>query len=380
MPGTPSTDSVLILGLAKTGSTGLYTSVKAALARAGHDHYCLFEPTRADQLHSIHRYAPRLPLLTKAMIAREPQLALRYDLFPRKVTMLRDPRDMIVSFLLFRPFIRADVSWDRVEPFVEAVRAKERDPASMSVRALHRLADDLGLASYRLSRVVEFMEWQEVLIDRHRIFAVRYADYIAGRLDPLSSYLGVQVERSTPASPWLDHIMRSGTTGDWRHWFTPEDIDTYRPYVTRYMERFGYADDWALATEPVIAPETSSRYIQGKYHRRQQRRRLGLMADADPTTQRAQLEHLAADGHSQAMYRLARAAANGSGSGDPVRASQLAYRAAVQGHKPAMRLLADLYRRGDGVEADERSAAFWAAEGEGRQPQPTGLRRLLSRR
>ncbi|HEX6257013.1 MAG TPA: hypothetical protein VFZ70_14495, partial [Euzebyales bacterium] len=110
MPGSPS-DNVLILGLAKTGSTGLYTSVKAALAAAGHDHYCLFEPTRADQLHSIHRYAPQLPLLAKVMIAREPQLELRYDLFPRKVTMLRDPRDVIVSFLLFRPFIRADVAW-----------------------------------------------------------------------------------------------------------------------------------------------------------------------------------------------------------------------------------------------------------------------------
>jgi hypothetical protein len=383
MPGTPSTDNVLILGLAKTGSTGLYTSVKEALARAGHDHYCLFEPTRADQLHSIHRYAPQLPVLTKVMIAREPQLELRYDLFSRRITMLRDPRDMIVSFLLFRPFIRADVAWERVEPFAEAVRAKERDPASTSVRALHELADDLGLASYRLDRVVEFMAWQEALIDRHDVFTVRYADYVAGRLDPLSSYLGVRVERSTPSSPWLDHIMRSGTTGDWRHWFTPEDVAAYRPYLTRYMQRFGYDDDWTLATEPVIAPETSSGYIEGKYRRRreqQQRRRRGLPHDADPTTQRAHVEHLAADGHSQAMYRIAKAAVAAGGPGDVDRAFRFAYRAAVQGHKPAMRLLADLYRRGAGVEADEGAAAFWAAEGAGHQPPPTRRRRLLSRR
>ncbi|HEX6255945.1 MAG TPA: hypothetical protein VFZ70_09060, partial [Euzebyales bacterium] len=316
----------------------------------------------------------------KVMIAREPQLELRYDLFPRKVTMLRDPRDVIVSFLLFRPFIRADVAWERVEPFVEAVRAKERDPASTSVRALHELADDLGLASYRLERVVEFMAWQEALVDRHDIFTVRYADYVAGRLDPLSAYLGVDVERSAPSSPWLDHIMRSGATGDWRHWFTPEDIDVYRPLVARYMERFGYDDDWSLAAEPVIASETASGYVEGKYHRRQQqRRRRGLMSDADTTAQREHVEHLAADGHSQSMYRLAEASA--SSAGDPARAFRMAHRAAVQGHKPAMRLLAELYRRGAGVEVDERAAAFWAAEGDGRQPQPTGgLRRLLSRR
>ena len=200
---------------------------------------------------------------------------------------------------------------------------------------------------------------------------------------PEKSALIVRPEVGQSAPTWgysLDHIMRSGATGDWRHWFTPEDIDVYGPLVARYMERFGY-DDWSLAAEPVIASETASGYIEGKYHRRrqQQRRRRGLMSDADTTAQREHVEHLAADGHSQSMYRLAEASA--SSAGDPARAFRMAHRAAVQGHKPAMRLLAELYRRGAGVEVDERAAAFWAAEGDGRQPQPTGgLRRLLSRR
>ena len=378
---SPSPDNILILGLAKTGSTGLYNNLKAALVAAGHDYYCLFEPTRPDQLHSIHRYAPALPLLTKVMIAREPDLQLQYDRFPRRVTLLRDPRDMIVSFLLFRPFIRADVPWEQVEPFVEAIRAKERNPASTSVQALHRLADDLGLASYRLERVVEFMEWQEALIDRHDVFAVRYEDFIAGHLDGLSAYLGVTVDTGATASPWLAHILRSGESGDWRHWFTEEDVMAYRPYVTRYMKRFEYPDDWVLADDPVISPETSSGYIEGKYRsrrRQQEQRRNGLTLDADAPAQRDHMEHLAEDGHSQAMYRLAKAAVGGAG--DPRRAFRLAHRAAVQGHRPAMRLLAELYRRGHGVDADEDRAEFWAAEGVGRQHRRGGLRRLLGRR
>jgi len=376
-----SPDNILILGLAKTGSTGLYNNVKAALADAGHDYYCLFEPTRPDQLHSIDRYAPELPLLTKVMIAREPDLQLRYDRFPRRVTLLRDPRDMIVSFLLFRPFIRADVPWQQVEPFVEAIRAKERDPASASVQALHHLADDLGLASYRLDRVVEFMEWQEALIDRHDVFTIRYEDFIAGRLDGLCAYLGLAVDTGAAASPWLAHILRSGESGDWRHWFTEEDVTAYRPYVARYMKRFEYPDEWALADDPVISTETASAYIEGKYRnrrRQQEQRRDGLTLDADAPAQREHMEHLAEDGHSQAMYRLAKAAV--AGTGDPAPAFRLAHRAAVQGHRPAMRLLAQLYRRGHGVDADEVQAEFWAAEGAGEQRPRGGLRRLLGRR
>jgi TPR repeat protein len=45
-----------------------------------------------------------------------------------------------------------------------------------------------------------------------------------------------------------------------------------------------------------------------------------------------------------------------------------------------MRLLADLYRRGHGVAADERQAEFWASEGAGQERPRGGLRRLLGRR
>lgn len=375
----PAPHNILILGLAKTGSTGLYNSVKAALSARGHDYYCLFEPTRADQLHNLHRYAPELPVLTKVMIAREPSLELRYDLFDKRVTLLRDPRDMIVSFLLFRPFIRADLPWERVAPFVEAIRDKERDPRSRSVHALHMLADELGLASYRLERVVEFMEWQEALIDRNDVFVVRYTDFIAGHLDDLGAYLQVAVDAGVDASPWHDHILRSAETGDWRDWFTDEDVTVYRPHVTRYMKRFDYDDEWELRQRPAIEQATASAYIEDKYrarHAQQELRRSGLTVDT--TAQRDRLRHLAEDGHSQAMYRLA-AAAIASGD-DPAHAFRLARRAAVQGHKPAMRLLSGLYRHGRGVAVDADLAEFWKAEGAGRQRRRGGLRRLFSRR
>lgn len=379
MPSPPA--NILLLGLAKTGSTGLYHAVKDALARSPHDYYCLFEPTRPDQLHSLHRYAPAVPVLTKVMIAREPDLQLSYERFDKRVTMVRDPRDMLVRFLLFRPFIRADVPSEQVEPFVDALRAKEKDPSSWSIQALHRVADDLGLASYRLERVVEFMRWQEALIDLRHAFTVRHERFIAGDVDDLGTYLGVDVGTATAGSSWRDHATRSGGAGLWQHWFTPEDIAAYRPYVAGYMARFGYEDRWELATEPVISADSASGYVESKHRARraqQRQRRNGLTLDPAAPGQRARIEQLASDGHSQAMYRLAKA---GGGNGaDPQRVFRLTYRAAVQGHRPAMRLLADLYVQGRGVEPDERQAAFWGAEGGGADTRRGGLRRLLRRR
>lgn len=353
--------NIVILGLAKTGSTGLYNNVKTALADSGHDYYFLFEPTRAAQLRNICRYTPQIPLLTKVMIAREADLDVPYDHFAKRVTLLRDPRDMIVSFLLFRPFIRADVPWERVEPFVEAIKEKERDPSSRSVQSLHALADQLGLAAYRLERVVEYMERQESLIDRHDIFTVRYEDFIVGQLDALNDYLGFAVENRTTTSPWLDHILRAAGTGDWRHWLTKSDIVFYRPFVARYMKRFEYEDDWELAEQPTIDPSTASQYIEGKYRKRyaqQEQRRKKLTLDLDVPEQRARVEQLAEDGDANAMYRLAKALVDS----DAHAAFRLAQRAAAQGHRPAMRQLALLYREGRGVEPDPEQAAFWTSE------------------
>ncbi len=51
--------------------------------------------------------------------------------------------------------------------------------------------------------------------------------------------------------------------GDWRHWFTEEDVDLFKPAYLPYMEVIGYdCDDWTLSNNPVIEPEYSSIYIQ----------------------------------------------------------------------------------------------------------------------
>ena len=58
-------------------------------------------------------------------------------------------------------------------------------------------------------------------------------------------------------------MIRKKSTGDWRHWFTEEDVSLLKPAYTGYMTLIGYdCDDWNLVENPVIEPEYSSVYMK----------------------------------------------------------------------------------------------------------------------
>ena len=58
-------------------------------------------------------------------------------------------------------------------------------------------------------------------------------------------------------------VVRKKATGDWRHWFTEEDVALYKPAYLPYMKFVGYdCEDWTLMTNPTIEPEYSSAYMQ----------------------------------------------------------------------------------------------------------------------
>jgi hypothetical protein len=58
-----------------------------------------------------------------------------------------------------------------------------------------------------------------------------------------------------------DHVTRSKRHGQWRHWFTPEDVASFRPLMEPYLRQYGYSTDWTLAPDPVIRPDEASEYV-----------------------------------------------------------------------------------------------------------------------
>ena len=108
------------LGLPKSGTSALHAAIKAA-----RNPLCLFEPTRANQDEYLlkceveHRLAQvMLPVLDDR--------AVPPGAFDRTVLIVRDPRDVLVSWLLYRPLLRQGKANPAfIADFLAALRQKE---------------------------------------------------------------------------------------------------------------------------------------------------------------------------------------------------------------------------------------------------------------
>jgi hypothetical protein len=341
--------NILISGLHKTGTTGLYDAVKRVVRDTDPPYVFLFEPKSPDPFLALSRYAPERPILAKILVHRLGDCRIDYGSFLRRVMTVRDPRDIAVSRLLFRPlygWTSYHIDPQRLEPFVTALKEKEADPSSHSVLDLHRLASELGFEGGKWDKVQRQMAALMRVVDQHDFHLLRYEDFVDGRLEDVSTYLDMEIvnPRSTDIG-WLSHIPRSMGYGEWRHWFLEEDDRFFGNLFGDYMERFGYRD-WSRPDEQVIDPATSSDYISGKVaaliDQRQERTRNWTIASVTEPVQVADLRSMAEDGRTTWAYRLALVLSRGIVEQDPPDAIHWAREAAVLGHAGAMRLLTRL--------------------------------------
>lgn len=370
--GAERPPDIVVLGAGKTGTSAVYDRIKQAVAdRADPPYYLLFEPDSGRPLRALRELAPERPILTKIVFERVAAIEPPFDRFARRVMTVRDPRDILVSRFLFRSFSRRSSQLPDavVDRYVDAIRAKEADPASRSLWELMELADELGVGRSSMRPWSRLLTAQIELERSMPWFVSHYEDFVAGDLAGLEQYLGVPLARENRRTDgWLGHIARSLGAGEWRHWMTPADIDRFRPYVQPFIDRFGYPD-WDLAPEPSIDPATGSEYVLRKRARRatQVDVRAGR-ASAD----RADLDALASmaeDGDPVAGQRLA--AILHEGRTTRRRAVDVARRAALQGHVPSMVQLAEWGPRSE-RELWEQRASRWKEQSNAMTDQITG--------
>ena len=119
--------NILIAGQAKTGTTGLLHLISSSIGR---EHTIIFEPrecpSKAKQAHSN--------FIAKVIIKADVNLA-SFSHFDKKVVIFRDPRDRLISDLLYSEF-HASYLLDevRVRAVRECLEEKERRPSAISIR------------------------------------------------------------------------------------------------------------------------------------------------------------------------------------------------------------------------------------------------------
>lgn len=258
---------IFILGVGKSGTTALLYKVAGGLPNChafsgGRPGKYVGDYENAVYKHTYEERKGKNFDLYREHFQLEP-----YD---RKVWMARDPRDTAVSRMLYRWHLGY---WGRKEQYqthLKLVQQKERDPRSIPFHQICRYTghDHWPISTEevveeertRFQRMAEFVkglgdEW----------FLFKYEDMVAKNFGALNEYLGFQVDEDAvvPTATGKAKVIRKKATGDWRHWFTEEDVALFRPVYSPYMALIGYAcDDWALSPEPVIEPEYSSVYMQ----------------------------------------------------------------------------------------------------------------------
>jgi hypothetical protein len=259
---------VVIAGQPKTGTTALYYRIKRSLPP---DTVGLFEPQQfVERMHApdgqpvvakilIGRVHPRL----EAVGGPEPVDYGSFDSFTHKLHIVRDPRDVLVSSFLYS--IRHTTFYDdtrRLERFTAALERKEHDPSSI---AFLQLLDLMAELDDGVELLPSFLRRQELVTrfgaQRPEYHTVSYRDLVDDHLGDVAGYLGLDLAEAARIQS-RTRVERTRAYGDWRNWFTADDVEFLRPRLGAYVSAAGEHDDWDLPADASIPSEFASDYVR----------------------------------------------------------------------------------------------------------------------
>jgi len=211
--------------------------------------------------------------------------------YDRKIWMARDPRDAAVSRMLYRWHSGYSGRKKQYEAHLDLVLKKEGDPRSTPFFEICRYTGHADwprtaeqVAAEEQHRYDQMLKFVNIL--GNDWFFLTFENMVENNVADLNDYLGfeIQSDAEVPSSSGKAKVIRKKASGDWRHWFTEEDRELFKPAFTPYMEFIGYdRNDWEFDPDPVIEPQYSSVYMQNLPRKATKNRILRYL---DPVVQR----------------------------------------------------------------------------------------------
>ena len=250
------TTKISIIGIAKSGTSALYSSVKTALPAPRR---ILFEPTNAAELAYVTDGDENA--LTKGMFGALQRQQYDPAKFTHSIAIVRDPRDTIISSTLFR-FNRLKLlnNTQLFSHLMSLFERKETDPLSVSVHEILEAAE-AGEAQAMKDSFQTLLSNYTDYLDEGDHHIITFDQMVAGEFDALNAYLGMTLVPPPPLAGWVSKISRKGESGDWKNWFTPADVVFFRDAMDPFITKYGFDPEWALEDTPVIEPQHCSQYI-----------------------------------------------------------------------------------------------------------------------
>lgn len=249
---------ILIAGQAKSGTTALFYAIRNALAE---EPETLFEPQKPEEYDELFRQAEGRDSVTKTLLRALFRCNPSLKGFDKRILIVRDPRDNLVSRLLYQ---LRDMQFPKDErklaQFMALLKRKEASPEHVSIREMFALVETLEECEPLLPILEEVCSRSITLAKDGSFFVQKYEDMVDGRLTKLSKYLGLELEKEIEVDASHRRVVRTRSYGNWTHWFTEEDIAFYRPLFDPYLQAFGY-EGWIPASPRKIDPAQSSEYV-----------------------------------------------------------------------------------------------------------------------
>lgn len=263
--------NVLVFGQGKSGTTVVAKMLQHSLPGAGF----LMEPKSEAEVASKRgrdlvvkilygQWKENLSGLTTVL---RNEGAMHFD---RIVKMLRDPRDQAISSFFYNFYHVAldnHPSDEQLRELVALVQAKEEHPQAISFTKLcaetNRVLGWKGYSSAWIMTESGFVAnrayWDFLCSLGNFGYLLRYEDFIQGKLGGLQSYLGFALSSRRELGEY-ERTKRSASSGNWREFFTWEDVDLLRPLTGDLLAEMGYAD-WELRPVERLNPAHFSEYV-----------------------------------------------------------------------------------------------------------------------
>ena len=292
---------ILVAGQPKTGTTILFLLLKQALPAHYH---ALYEPKLAEYeaTHTSTNLLAKILLYPSWFDHVDPAS------FDKIVLIVRDPRDTIISALLW--WVTLDRHYparSNIEQFIATLEQKERAPRSLSVLDLITTLEQLTNQSF----LKPFLAQLNISLAFHNAHpschVIHYHDIVDRHLDALTKYLDTHnralkttgiplpqkmiesilrdrqlnwalitagpTKRHRPSKlHWrnnhassvdaADWFARTKTYNTWRHWFRSDDVAFFRPLFEPYLTRYQLSSSWGLARRPRIPAAHGSAFVR----------------------------------------------------------------------------------------------------------------------
>jgi len=259
-------NKVLIVGLPKSGTSILTYSIANALENKTIN----FEPGTKAGLKDIllhENLSTEENVVTKCTVQTIDNLQLdTISLYYNKhIWIIRDFRDHIISEFFYSWYKDFNPNPDSFEKALKLVKEKEANPNSVPFYKIYMTRHEYGskenlqeMLKTKSSRITGFIKNLD-----SKWFLLKYEDLMDKKIHNLNQYLKFAVKTDTSVPSEYNRVVRSKKYGNWRNWFTEEDIQFFKPIFTDILNGLGYeSTDWALNKDQILPPELGSSYME----------------------------------------------------------------------------------------------------------------------